>query len=135
MRMQDVDLNWIAIVVAAIVPIVLGGLWYGPFFSEPWLRAVGRKREELSGGGLGYALMAVAALVMSYAMARIVRWAEVDDLWNGALVGILTWLGFVATVLAGTTYFGGRPRTLWFIDAGYWLVAITIVGAIHGARD
>jgi hypothetical protein len=132
---QDVDLNWIAILVAAIVPMVLGALWYGSLFSEPWLRAVGRTREELPGAQLGYVISAISAFVMSYALARVVRWADVDDLWNGALVGILAWLGFVATVLAGTTYYGGRPRALFFINAGYWLVAMAIVGAIHGVWD
>jgi hypothetical protein len=134
--MQDVDLNWIAIIAAAIVPMVLGALWYSPLlFAERWMRAVGRTREELTGAGLGYALSAVAALVTSYALARITHWAEVDDLWNGALVGLLVWIGFVATVLAVTTYFGGRPRELWLINAGYQLVSLLLMGAILGAWD
>jgi Protein of unknown function (DUF1761) len=133
---QDVDLNWIAVAVAAVWPMVLGALWYSPvLFADPWIRAVGRTREQLAGAQLGYVISAVGALIMSYAMARIVRWAEVDDLWNGALVGLLVWVGFVATVLAGTTYFGGRPRSLWVINAGYYLVAMIGVGAIHGAWD
>jgi Protein of unknown function (DUF1761) len=134
--MQDVDLNWFAIIVAALVPMVLGALWYSPLlFAEPWLQAVGRRREELTGASLGYTLSAVAALVTSYALARIMRWAEVDDLWNGALVGVLVWVGFIATVLAVTTYFGGRPRQLWLINAGYQLIALVLMGAIHGAWD
>jgi hypothetical protein len=131
--MESVDLNWAAIIVAALVPMVLGALWYSPaLFAEPWMRAVGRTREELTGAGLGYVLSGIAALLMSYTLARIVRWAEVDDLWNGALVGLLAWVGLVATVLAVTTYFGGRPRRLWVINAGYQLVALVVVGAIHG---
>jgi uncharacterized protein DUF1761 len=51
------------------------------------------------------------------------------------LVGALVWVGFVATVLAVTTYFGGRPRQLWLINAGYQLVALALMGAIHGAWD
>jgi hypothetical protein len=134
--MQDVDLNWIAIIVAAIIPIVLGALWYSPvLFAEPWMRAVGRTREELGNAAFGYLLSAIGALVSSYALARIIKWAEVDDLWNGALVGILVWVGFVATVLAVTTYFGGRPRVLWMINAGYQLVALVLMGAILGAWD
>src|SRR5918999_5423650 len=129
--MQDVDLNWVAIVVAAIIPMVLGALWYSPvLFADPWMRAVGRTREELAGAQLGYVLSAIGALVSSYVLARIVKWAEVDDLWNGALVGIFVWAGFVATVLAVTTYFGGRPRTLWAINAGYQLVALVLMGAL-----
>jgi hypothetical protein len=104
-------------------------------FAEPWMRAVGRTREELGGAQLGYLLSAIGALVSSYALARIIRWAEVDDLWNGALVGILVWVGFVATVLAVTTYFGGRPRVLWMINAGYQLVALVLMGALLGAWD
>jgi hypothetical protein len=131
---QHVDINYIAVVVAAIVPMVLGALWYSPaLFARPWMRAVGRTEEELTGAQLGYLISAVGALLMSYMLARIVRWAEVDNLWNGALVGLHVWLGFVATVLAVTTYFGGRPRQLWFINAGYQLVALVLVGAIHGA--
>ena len=134
--MQEVDLNWIAIFVAAIVPMVLGALWYSnALFARPWMRAVDRTEDELKDAGMGYVLSAIGAVLMSYALARIVRWAEVDDLWNGALVGLLVWVGFVATVLAVTTYFGGRPRALWFINAGYQLVALVIVGAIHGIWD
>lgn len=134
--MQNVDVNWIAIIVAAIVPMVLGALWYSPvLFAEPWMRAVGRTREELGDAALGYLLSAVGAFLASYALARIMRWAEVDDLWNGVLVGALVWVGFVATVLAVTTYFGGRPRALWAINAGYQLVALVLMGAIHGAWD
>jgi hypothetical protein len=131
---QDVDLNWIAILVAAFVPMVLGAVWYSPLlFARPWMRAAGRTPEEISGASLGYALSAVGAIITSYVLARIMRWAEVDDLVNGALVGLLAWLGFVATILAVGTYFGGRTRLLWTIDAGYWLVALLVMGAIHGA--
>jgi hypothetical protein len=134
--MQDVDLNWIAIIVAAIVPMVLGALWYSPLlFADPWMRAVGRTREELGDAQLGYLLSAIGALLTSYVLARVVKWAEVDDLWNGALVGIFVWFGFVATVLAVTTVFGGRPRALWLINAGYQLVALVLMGAILGAWD
>jgi hypothetical protein len=134
--MQDVDLNWLAILVAAVVPMVLGALWYSPvLFARPWMRAVGRTPEELSGASLGYALSALVALVTSYVLARVVKWAEVDDVWNGALVGLFVWIGFVATVLAVNTYFGGRPRMLWAIDAGYQLASLVVMGVILGAWE
>ena len=134
--MQDVDINYVAVVVAALVPMFLGALWYSTaLFARPWMKAVDRTQQELKGAQLGYVISALAALLMSYALARIDRWAEVDDLWNGALVGLLVWLGFVATVLAVTTYFSGRPLKLWLINAGYQLVALVLVGAIHGVWD
>ena len=135
--MQDVDLNWIAVVVAALVPMVLGALWYSPvLFAQPWMRAVGKTEEDLrSGATTGYVVAALAALVISYSLARIVRWAEVDDLWNGALVGLLAWIGFVATTSGVNTVFAGRPRSLFAIDSGYYLTALLVMGALHGVLD
>jgi hypothetical protein len=131
--MQDVDINYVAVIIAALVPMVLGALWYSPaLFAGPWMRAVGRAEDELGGMGVGYVISAVTAVLSSYALARIERWAEVDDLWNGALVGLLAWVGFVAGVLAVTTYFGGRPHALWMINAGYQLVSLVVMGAILG---
>jgi hypothetical protein len=134
--MQDVDLNWVAIVVAAIIPMVLGALWYSPIlFADPWMRAVGRTREELGDASLGYLLSAIGAFLSAYVLARVVKWAEVDDLWNGALVGVFVWAGFVATVLGVTTFFAGRSRTLWLINSGYQLVSLVLMGALLGAWD
>ncbi len=131
--MQDVDINYVAVIIAALVPMVLGALWYSPaLFARPWMRAVDRTEEDMGGMGKGYVLSAIAAVLSSYALARIERWAEVDDLWNGMLVGMLVWLGFVAGLLAVVTYFGGRPRSLWLINAGYQLVSLAIMGAILG---
>jgi hypothetical protein len=90
--MQDVDVNWIAIIVAAIVPMVLGALWYSPMlFAEPWMRAVGRTHEELGDASLGYLLSAVGAFLTSYVLARIMRWAEVDD--PGTAPSSASWCG------------------------------------------
>ena len=134
--MQDVDLNWVAIIVATIIPMVLGALWYSPIlFADRWMQSVGRTREELGDANLGYLLSAVGAVLSSYVLARIIKWGEVDDLWNGALTGLLVWVGFVATVLAVTTYFSGRPRALWLINSGYQLVALVLMGALLGAWD
>ena len=135
--MQDVDLNYVAIVVAAIAPMAVGALWYSPrLFARQWMRAVGRTEEDLRGGaGIGYAVALVASFVMSYALARVARWAEADGIVEGVIVAVLAWSGFVATVLAVNTTFAGRPRNLWAIDGGYWLVSLLIMGAIHGAWD
>ncbi len=131
--MQEVDINYWAVTVTAIVPMIVGALWYSPaMFANSWMKAVGRTREELRGSQIGYVLSAIGAVLSSYALARIERWAEVDDLVNGALVGLLVWLGFVVTVLAVTNYFGGRPAKLWVINSGYQLVSLVIMGAILG---
>ena len=135
--MQDVDLNWLAIVVAAAIPMILGAAWYSPLlFARPWMREVGKTPEEIQAGSrMPYLVAALASLVMSYALARVIRWAEADDLVAGVVVALLAWTGFVATTFAVNYAFGSRSRTLWGIDTGYYLVSLLLMGALHGAWD
>lgn len=51
------------------------------------------------------------------------------------MIGVFAWAGFVVTVLAVTTFFGGRPRTLWLINAGYQLVALVLMGGLLGGWE
>ena len=135
--MQDVDLNWIAVVVATAIPMVVGALWYSPLLlGGRWMRTLGKTPEDLRGGArTAYLLATVASFVISYTVARIARWAEVEDLWSGALLGVLLWFGFVATTSAVNAIFSQRPRDLWAIEAGYFLVSLLLIGALHGVWE
>ena len=37
----QIDLNWLAVLAAAVSAFVLGGLWYGPLFKRAWCREAG----------------------------------------------------------------------------------------------
>lgn len=134
--MESADINWIAVVVSALVPMVLGALWYSPvLFARPWMAAVGRTPEELNMSAVGYVISAIGALLAATTLGYIIDWAEADELIDGVFVGGSVWLGFVATTLAVNTYFGGRPRSLWLIDNGYQLISFVIMGAILAVWD
>ena len=45
--MQFAGMNLLAIVLAAVVSFMFGWLWYGILFSDAWLRACGKTREEM----------------------------------------------------------------------------------------
>jgi hypothetical protein len=134
--MESADINWLAVAVAAAVQMGLGALWYSPLlFARPWMRAVGKTEEELTGGGVGYAIAAVAAVVTAVVLAHVVDWAGADGLLTGLLTGLVVWLGFVWPVLTVNTWFGGRSRELWAIDSGYPLVALMLMGALLALWD
>ena len=44
------DLNYLAIIVAAIVPLFVGALWYGPLFGKRWLALMETTEEEIAKG-------------------------------------------------------------------------------------
>ena len=40
------EINYLAVIVAAIVGFSIGSLWYGPLFGKTWNREVGFREEK-----------------------------------------------------------------------------------------
>lgn len=131
--MDTSSLPWLAIALAVLSTFLLGGAWYSPVaFGKIWQREVGLNDEELRGGmakvfGGAIFCAAVAALNLAAFIGkeRSLRFG----LFAGAAAGV----GWVATGLVTTYLFERRSRTLMAIDAGYHIVAYSIMGAIIGA--
>lgn len=133
--MVDVTVNWVAVVSAAISTMVVGFIWYSkPLFAKQWLKLSGLSEADIKNGpGMGYALMFVASLFMSYVLAYFVGYLGSETWLDGAKTGLMIALGFVATAYAGDFIFNKKPKELYGITAGYQVVAITIAGAIIAA--
>lgn len=57
--------NWIAVLVAALVPTVVGFIWYHPkVFGTAWMKAAGMTEEKMKGGNM--ALIFGLAFVLSF---------------------------------------------------------------------
>ena len=123
-----------AVLVAALSAFVLGGLWYGPLFLRPWLRANGLDpdapqpaRHPARTFGVAILLSVVAAVAMALALPAGI--GALHGAGLGALVGLL----FVATSFGINYAFAGRALALWLIDGGYHVVQFALYGAILAA--
>ena len=132
--MPSVDVHWLAVIVAAVVNMVVGSVWYSKgLFGKEWAKLTGRKLEDMSGGGKGYGVAAVGALVQSWILAHFVIYAGSDTFWKGLMTGFWLWLGFVAVTMAVGIMFEGRSWMLWKVNAGYFLVVLLISGGLLAA--
>lgn len=130
-----VTINYLAVLAAALVNIVLGFLWYGPLFGKYWIKLMNfdkKKMEEAKKKGMAktYAVMVVSTLLMSYILAHFVDYAQATTLIDGIIAGFWIWLGFVATIMIGTVLWEGKPMKLYLLNISYYLVALSIMGAI-----
>lgn len=131
--MPEVSVNYVAVVVSAIVLMVLGAVWYAPpVFGTAWMRLIGRKSEDMEKGTLpqAYAMMFVSALVLSFALAHVLRWAGAATAVAGIKVALAVWIGFVLTTSSGSFIFEGRPAALYWLNTGYHGVGMIVIGLI-----
>lgn len=62
------DINFLIIAIAAIVPILTGFIWYNPkVFGTAWMNSAGLTEEQLKASNMGKILL--AAFVMSFFLA------------------------------------------------------------------
>ncbi len=133
-------LNYLAVIVAALIPMIVGALWYSPaLFAKRWLALMGKTDEEVRRGGAGkaYALSFVASLVMSFVLAHFIHYTFAYTQASGGLGGFKiafwAWLGFVITTGSSSVLFEGRRSGLYFLSMGYYLVSMLLMGLVLGA--
>ncbi len=126
-------LNWLAILVATVAAFLLGGLWYGPVFGKAWLRAVGKKEEDLGNPTTPMVLSFFTSATTSIVLAGVLSLMAAPDILDGLVLGLLVGVGFIAAGMASDYAFCGWPRALFFIQAGNRVTYSVIMGTILAA--
>jgi hypothetical protein len=132
--MDALSVNWWAVIVAAVVKFVIGSGWYMSPVGKQWQAAVALDELKMR-AGMAPALIVdiIANLVMAYVLARFVLYAGAGTIMSGALIGLMAWLGFIATVTLSSNTYEQRPLKLFVINNIYLLVSLVVMGAILAA--
>ena len=127
------EINWIAVVVAAVASFLLGGLWYSPaLFGKVWQREAGLTDEQIKNGNMAkiFGLSLLLALLAAWNFANFLgpRPSVVFGTAVGASAGLL-WVG----ASFGINYlFERKSFKLFAINAGYHTLQFLIFGLIIG---
>jgi hypothetical protein len=128
---MDMQLNYLGLSVAALSTFLIGGLWYSPaVFGKVWMKENGLTEEEVKKGnkvkifGLAFLLAVISAINLAMFMGPEKNPAM------GALWGFLAGTGWVSTFVGTHYLFERKSFKLFLINAGYSVVALTIMGII-----
>src|SRR5918993_4900918 len=125
------QLNIWAVLVAPLSTFLIGGLCYSPaVFGKAWMRENGFTEESMKNSnmvkifGLAFILGLIAAINLAMFMGPESK-PEMGALW-----GFLAGFGWVATFVGTHYLFERKSFTLFLINAGYSIVALTVMGVI-----
>ena len=127
-------LNIWAVFVAALSTFLIGGLWYSPaLLGRLWMRENGFPEESLKGSNMTkiFGLAFLMGLIAAVNLALFLGPEDRPEM--GALWGFAAGFGWVATFLGTIYLFERKSFTLFLINAGYSVVALTVMGVILAA--
>ena len=129
--MQQV--NYIAVLVAALSSFLLGGLWYSKIlFGPAWHRSAGTPTQDPGARHPArvFGLSFLFALVAAFAYAWLMPPAA--NAMAGLIQGLIVGAGIVAMSFGINYQFANRSTVLWLIDGGYHSVQFALYGLILG---
>lgn len=115
------NVNWLAVVVGAVVAFLVGWLWYSPMvFGKQW--AAGNNIELGSASSMPVGAMAAQAIGL-----LLVSWfVGVTAVSSALLTFILAVIAFGVMQMSGGL-FTKKPMNVVLIDFGYLIVAAVIM--------
>lgn len=136
LEMRQVRLNYLAILVSALVYFAMQAVWFTVFMKE-WLAGIGKTPDQLhqEGGSvvLAYGIAFVGALVMAGAISWFTQMTGKQTVIRGILVGIVAWIGFVLTTWSAEYAFEEKGLRILAVNTGISLIGMVVMGAIQGA--
>jgi hypothetical protein len=130
------NINYLAVIVAAIAAFALGALWYSPIlFGKIWQKEIGFTDKDLQKGNMAITMGGSFAMMilMSFGVAVILNnYPDAVDWLAGLYAGLFTGVLFVAASIAINMFYENKTFTLFLVNAGYQVVFLVLIGLILG---
>ncbi|MGJ8529166.1 DUF1761 domain-containing protein [Maritalea sp.] len=134
------DINWLAVVLAAVASMALGMGWY-TILGNQWMRALGKTKEQIMPEGKGspmpFVVAGICQVVMAYfvlLLTRAIMATSATDvqMLDAVIVAAHMWVGFIMTGMILNHTYQGQKLSLTIIDGGYLLGVMIIQGVVIG---
>ena len=142
------EFNIIAIIVAALIPNIIGAIYYGPLLGKKWLSSLNFTSEDLK--GRNEPLIYGTALLLSFIVAFFLKFIielthkEVGEngelvfgsfhtIGHGALHGAGLAIGLVLPIIIALGLFQKTKTSNVVINCVFWLLCFSIMGSIVDA--
>lgn len=139
------EFNYLAVLVAGLVPSIIGAIYYGPLFGKQWLSSIGKTEDEMkpTNMGLTYGLALLMALFVSAILKLNIELThkEVSDagelvfgsfhtFQHGALHGAMTATFLVVPVLVSFSLYHKMSGKNIMLNSIFWILCFAVMGGI-----
>lgn len=137
---MSVEVNWLAILLAAASSMVVGSIWYSPgVFGKSWMQMTKSKMGKDSTPAQMawiYGSVFIASVLTAYVLAHVTflanRFFGNSFLQDALSTAFWLWLGFTAARIFTHDTFEGRRKKLTLMNGTHELVTFIVMALIVG---
>jgi len=141
-------INYLAIIVAGLVPMILGALYYGPVLGKAWLSSMGKTEEEMQPNNMAvtYGLALLCAMIASFTIKMLVELLHKDvneagelffgsfhTFGHGAFHGAFAAIFAICPILVSLMLFHKFSGKTILMNVVFWILCFALMGGILDA--
>lgn len=134
--LRFLSVNFVPVMAAAVGQWILGALWYSPALFGTVAKSA--TLQDLKAADKRWALSMlltfVANISISVVLLHVILLNGMYGIKGGAKLGFVVGLGLIAAPMLATYIYEKRPLRLFVVNAGYWILALTISSAFMARR-
>lgn len=147
--MMTPDINILFIALAALVPMIIGAIFYGPLFGKQWMNSLGYTEENIPEPikmPIAYVVSLLLSFILAYALKMIIEFSHrgINDagelafmadhnFGHGAFHGAFFGLTMILPVLISCLLFQRNKAGNILMNVVYWLISLALMGGIVDA--
>ncbi len=135
-------INWISMVIATLIPLVVGFIYYNKnVFGNAWMASIGKTEEELNKGNK--AIIFGLSIVLSFLLAFFLlnfnngpgQEGEFDTFKHGAFHGFFITVVVGIPIMVINGLFELKSAKYLLINIGYWIITLDLMGGVLDAMN
>lgn len=118
------NVNWIAVLVGAVLAYVVGAFWYSPkMFGEKWMEGVGIKPDDKNSGKSAMVVQGVGTFLLAWVIGVMYTTGLV---LAASLIGLA-----VAVLIYANGMFARKSSYATMVESGYVVLMVVVMLATH----
>lgn len=142
------NFNFLPIIVAGLIPMVVGAIYYGPVLGKAWMESANLTEDDVNSGNMAvtYGLSLVMAMCISFGINIITElthghFTEAGEFiagsnhtfGHGAMHGVIFGAFTIIPALVIVSLFHKMSAKNIMINVLYWIITLALIGGVTDA--
>lgn len=136
------DINWFSMLIATIIPISIGFLYFKAIFGNTWLDSIGIAEKKIKKTNM--ILIIGVSIILSFFLSffllnfnnsGINQEGDFDTFQHGAWHGTFIAITVVSPVIITNGLFGRKSWKNMLINILYWIITLALMGGVLDAMN